>query len=92
MSGRITVSPEQMEEMARQFIEGGEQSRQILGALVKMVQNMEQDWEGLSKQRFYNEFQEADKQMQSFVHMLESIGQELAAMSQKFRTIDQNRM
>lgn len=92
MSGRITVSPEQIEEMARQFLEGGEQSRQILAGLVRMVQNMEQDWEGLAKQRFFYEFQEADKQMQALVHLLESIGQELAAMSHKFRAIDQNRM
>ncbi|WP_223067437.1 WXG100 family type VII secretion target [Paenibacillus caui] len=91
MAGRITVSPEQIEEMARQFLQGGEQSRQIIAGLTRIVQTMEQDWEGLSKQRFFHEFQEADKQMQAFVYMLESIGQELAAMSNKFRSIDQGR-
>ncbi|ANS74111.1 type VII secretion protein EsxA [Paenibacillus yonginensis] len=91
MAGRIMVNPEQIEEMARQFLQGGEQSRQIIAGLTQMVNSLEQEWEGLSKQRFFHEFQEADKQMQAFVSMLESIGEELAAMSNKFRALDQTR-
>ncbi|GGA38788.1 WXG100 family type VII secretion target [Paenibacillus physcomitrellae] len=91
MGGRITVNPEQIEEMARQFLQGGEQSRQIIAGLTQMVNSLEQEWEGLSKQRFFHEFQEADKQMKAFVYMLESIGEELAVMSNKFRSLDQTR-
>jgi WXG100 family type VII secretion target len=50
---------------------------------------MEGQWEGMTKQRFFQEFQEASKQMQAFVTTLNSISQELTAIANKFRTVDQ---
>ncbi|MBP2001000.1 WXG100 family type VII secretion target [Paenibacillus shirakamiensis] len=91
MSGRITISPEQVEQIARQFKQSSEESRQIVLGLTQAVQGMESDWEGVTKQRFIQEFEEADKQMKYFAQILESISEELNSISQRFRSIDQNK-
>ncbi|GIP21551.1 MULTISPECIES: WXG100 family type VII secretion target [Paenibacillus] len=90
MAGRITISPEHVEQIAKQFKMSSEESRQIVSNLANAVQGMEHEWEGVTKQRFIKEFQEADKQMKSFVQILDSISEELIAISQKFRSIDQS--
>lgn len=91
MAGRITISPEQVDQVAAQFKQSSEESRQIIAGLTHSIQQMEGEWEGMSKERFVQQFQEADKQMKSFMFILENISQELTLISQKFRTIDQSR-
>ncbi|AWB44414.1 WXG100 family type VII secretion target [Paenibacillus sp. CAA11] len=91
MSDRVHLNPEQIESIARQFMQGKERTRQISSDLALTVQNLEQEWEGVSKQRFMQDFQEADRQMRALVHTLEAIGLELSALAHKFRTIDQTR-
>ncbi|MDR0266682.1 WXG100 family type VII secretion target [Paenibacillus sp.] len=91
MSGRILITPEQVDTVANQFKQSGEQSQQLVSSLTQAIQGMEGQWEGMTKQRFFQEFQEANKQMQSFVQILNSISQELTAIAQKFRTVDESR-
>lgn len=91
MSGRILISPEQVDQVANQFKQSSEQSQQIVSSLTQSINGMEGQWEGMTKQRFFTEFQEASKQMQSFVQTLNSISTELTAIAQKFRSVDQSR-
>ncbi|MDO7905719.1 WXG100 family type VII secretion target [Paenibacillus sp. JX-17] len=91
MAGRILITPEQVDQVANQFKSSGEQSQQIVSQLTSSIQGMEGQWEGMTKQRFFQEFQEASKQMQQFVTTLNSISQELTAIANKFRTVDQAR-
>ncbi|AJS59062.1 WXG100 family type VII secretion target [Paenibacillus sp. IHBB 10380] len=91
MTGRILISPEQVDQVANQFKLSGEQSQQIVATLTQAIQGMEGQWEGMTKQRFFQQFQEASKEMQLFIQTLNSINQELTAISTKFRTVDQNR-
>ncbi|GIO29872.1 MULTISPECIES: WXG100 family type VII secretion target [Paenibacillus] len=91
MAGRILITPEQVDAVANQFKQGGEQSQQIVNGLTQAIHGMEGQWEGMTKQRFFQEFQEANKQMQSFVQILNNISQELTAIAQKFRTVDESR-
>ncbi|BFH63737.1 MULTISPECIES: WXG100 family type VII secretion target [Paenibacillus] len=91
MAGRILITPEQVESVANQFKQGGEQSNSIVTGLQQAINGMEGQWEGMTKQRFFQEFQEASKQMQSFVQILNNISQELTAIAQKFRTVDESR-
>ncbi|MCE5170436.1 WXG100 family type VII secretion target [Paenibacillus profundus] len=91
MAGRILVTPEQIDQVANQFRQSGDQSQQIVSTLTQSIQGMEGQWEGMTKQRFFQEFQEASKQMQSFVQTLNTISEELKAIAQKFRTVDEQR-
>ncbi|MFB5265207.1 WXG100 family type VII secretion target [Paenibacillus enshidis] len=89
MAGGILITPEQVDQVANQFKQSSEQSQQIVSSLNLSIQGMEGQWDGMTKQRFFQEFQEASKQMQSFVQTLNSISQELTAIANKFRTVDQ---
>ncbi|WP_374015705.1 WXG100 family type VII secretion target [Paenibacillus thiaminolyticus] len=91
MAGRILITPEQMDQVANQFKQGGEQSQQVVSGLTQAIQGMEGQWEGMTKQRFFQEFQEASGQMQAFVQTLNGISEELRTIANKFRTIDQQR-
>lgn len=89
MAGRILITPEQVDQVANQFKQSAEQSQQIVSSLTQSIQGMEGQWEGMTKQRFFQEFQEAGKQMQGFVQTLGMISQELSVIANKFRTVDQ---
>lgn len=91
MAGRILITPEQVEQVANQFKQSGEQSQQIVNSLTQSVNGMEGQWDGMTKQRFFQEFQEASRLMNSFVQTLESISTELRAIAQKFRMADESR-
>ncbi|MFC7679484.1 WXG100 family type VII secretion target [Paenibacillus sp. GCM10028914] len=91
MAGRILITPEQVEQVANQFKQSGEQSQQIVNSLTQSVNGMEGQWDGMTKQRFFQEFQEASRLMNSFVQTLDSISMELKAIAQKFRMADESR-
>ncbi|WP_106765957.1 WXG100 family type VII secretion target [Paenibacillus faecalis] len=91
MAGRILITPEQVEQVANQFKQSSEQSQQIVNSLTQSVNGMEGQWDGMTKQRFFQEFQEASRLMNSFVLTLESISTELKAIAQKFRMADESR-
>ncbi|MGM1045166.1 WXG100 family type VII secretion target [Paenibacillus uliginis N3/975] len=91
MAGRILITPEQVEQVANQFKQSGEQSQQIVNSLTQSVNGMEGQWDGMTKQRFFQEFQEASRLMNSFVQTLDSISTELKAIAQKFRMADESR-
>ncbi|MBA4496553.1 WXG100 family type VII secretion target, partial [Paenactinomyces guangxiensis] len=42
-----------------------------------------------TKQRFFQDFQEARKNMENFVHLLDNISQALTQIATKFRQTDQ---
>ncbi|GAA4722593.1 WXG100 family type VII secretion target [Brevibacillus fulvus] len=88
MAQRILITPDQVDAVAAQFRQGREESQQIIDRLNQQVQNMEGQWDGMTKQRFFQEFQEAKKSMDNFTQLLESISQELTHIANKFRQAD----
>jgi WXG100 family type VII secretion target len=89
MAGRILITPEQVDAVAKQFRQSREQSQQIIQRLNQQFHSLEGQWEGMTKQKFFQKFQEANKQMANFVHLLDSISQELTQIADRFRTVDQ---
>ncbi|OAJ72495.1 type VII secretion protein EsxA [Brevibacillus sp. SKDU10] len=85
---RILISPDQVDEVASQFQQSKEQSQQVIDRLNQQIHQMEGQWDGMTKQKFFQEFQEANRQMTGFVLLLESISNELHAIATKFRQAD----
>lgn len=56
MAGRILITPEQVDQVANQFKQSGEQSQQIVSSLTQSISGMEGQWEGMTKQRFFKSF------------------------------------
>jgi WXG100 family type VII secretion target len=86
----IKISPEEVEAVAKQVRASKEQSQQIINGLTQKIHALEANWEGMSKQKFAQDFQTAQKSMNQFVQLLDSIANELTHIAAKFRQADQS--
>lgn len=89
MTNRILVSPEQLEQVARQFAQSGQQSQQMVMSLHQSVQQMEALWQGMTRERFYSQYMETRIRMDKFVESLHTVSKELEHIAVKFRQADQ---
>ncbi|PWA06691.1 WXG100 family type VII secretion target [Pueribacillus theae] len=88
MSLRILVSPEELEGIAQQFRNGSENSRAQTQQLYQALQSLEGKWDGQTKKRFFDQFEESRRHMEAYVQLLDSIDQELRAIANRFRQVD----
>ncbi len=86
---RIKISPDQVRQVAGQFNNASNDSSQIIQRLQAAVNQLQPDWEGITKQRFYNEYQQWQSSMTKFVDLLENISQQLNQIADRFATADQ---
>ncbi|SMF82705.1 WXG100 family type VII secretion target [Paenibacillus uliginis N3/975] len=90
MSNRILVTPEQLNQVSSQFSQSGQQSSDIVQRLQQSIQQMEGQWEGITRERFYGEYQQARITMNKFIECLHTVSTELNQISVKFRTADES--
>jgi WXG100 family type VII secretion target len=57
--------------------------------LQRSIQEMEGQWQGMTRERFYGDYQQARATMIKFVECLQSISTELKQISVKFRSTDE---
>lgn len=91
MSNRILVTPEQLEQVSTQFAQSGQQSREIVDRLSRSILEMESQWEGMTRERFYGDYQQARATMNKYLECLQTISTDLKQISVKFRTTDEMR-
>lgn len=88
MANRILVTPAELRNVARQFQQGGDQTEQMTNRLTQALNGMQGQWDGMTKERFFQEFQNASNNMKQFVQMLESISQQLNSIADRFEQLD----
>ncbi|MCM3258656.1 WXG100 family type VII secretion target [Paenibacillus lautus] len=89
MSNRILVTPEQLEQVSAQFAQSGQLSGDMVQRLQRSIHEMEGQWEGMTRERFYGDYQHARTTMLKFVECLQTISTELKQISVKFRSADE---
>ncbi|ACX66184.1 MULTISPECIES: WXG100 family type VII secretion target [unclassified Paenibacillus] len=89
MSNRILVTPEQLEQVSAQFAQSGQLSGDLVQRLQRSIHEMEGQWEGMTRERFYGDYQHARTTMLKFVECLQTISAELKQISVKFRSTDE---
>ncbi|MEX3615935.1 WXG100 family type VII secretion target [Paenibacillus glucanolyticus] len=89
MSNRILVTPEQLEQVSAQFAQSGQLSSDMVERLQQSIHEMEGQWQGMTRERFYGDYQQARSIMIQFVESLHKISTELKQISGKFRTTDE---
>lgn len=89
MSNRILVTPEQLEQVSAQFAQSGQLSGDMVQRLQRSIHEMEGQWEGMTRERFYGDYQHARTTMLKFVECLQTISAELKQISVKFRSTDE---
>lgn len=88
---RIKITPEEVEAVAKQVTQTRAQSEQLINTLKGKIESLKGQWEGVSQERFFNEFEAAKKNMTSYLDRLESISKELQQAATKFRQADQSK-
>ncbi|MDF2628852.1 MAG: type secretion protein EsxA [Symbiobacteriaceae bacterium] len=89
MSGRlIRITPEQVRMVAGEFKSSSVQSQEIVTKLTSQINGMQGEWDGLTKEQFYTQFQEWQVKMREFVGVLDHINQQLVAIANRFEAAD----
>ncbi|UHA72075.1 WXG100 family type VII secretion target [Paenibacillus sp. 481] len=88
MSQRIMITPEEIDGVAGQFKRASSESQSLIGNLNTQINGLHGRWEGMTQQRFFQEFEQAKKNMNEFVTLLESINTQLTQISTRFRQAD----
>lgn len=91
MSNRIKISPQQVRGVANQFKNSSSESQTMVDRLSTTIRAIEGDWEGLTKEHFYQQFTEWKKTMSQFVIMLDDINKQLLKIADKFEAVDKER-
>ncbi|HET6261504.1 MAG TPA: WXG100 family type VII secretion target [Chloroflexia bacterium] len=85
---RIKISPEQVRQLSGQFKQASQESQQIFNNLSSSVNNIQGEWEGVTQQRFFQEYEQWKTSMSQFVQLLDSIGAQLDTVAARFENVD----
>ncbi|MFO7171885.1 MAG: WXG100 family type VII secretion target [Bacillota bacterium] len=85
---RIQVNPEELRAVAAQFRKSSEESNAMVQTLSTAVRNLDNNWDGLSSEKFYQDFEQWRQEMIHFVAVLDQIHQQLMAIAQRFEEAD----
>jgi WXG100 family type VII secretion target len=88
MAYRITITPEQVRGVASQFRAKSQESLSMTQFLDGKVKEMQPQWEGMTSQRFYSDFETWKQQMQKHSELLENIAVQLENAATKFEQVD----
>jgi WXG100 family type VII secretion target len=53
------------------------------------MENLRSQWEGMTKNRFYEKYEQSRRSMQTFTQLLEDVGRQLDTIAERFRVADQ---
>ncbi|WP_339312279.1 MULTISPECIES: WXG100 family type VII secretion target [Paenibacillus] len=85
----IKVTPEQLISVSKQFAAAQNQVFQMNHILKQQLFDIERQWDGSTKERFYIDFMVVQRVMDDFVSLSLSIAKELEGHAEKFRLADQ---
>lgn len=85
---RITIKPEQIDNVANMFHLAYGLSKTQMEGLQKAIKSLESQWMGMEKNRFYSEFQSSQQVFSSFLAKLQEIELELKDIARRFREAD----
>lgn len=88
MSVRIKITPDQVRSTAQMFHNASSQSEDLVNKLSTQIRAMEPEWEGLTKEQFYQQFQQWQAKMKEFVVLLENINKDLGVIANRFEAAD----
>lgn len=86
---QIKVTPEQLETVSGQFAQAHQQLSGFMSALDGKMSVMRSNWDGMERERFYNDYSTAQGTMKSVLELVLSIQSELKKIAERFRTTDE---
>ncbi|HEY3367379.1 MAG TPA: WXG100 family type VII secretion target [Symbiobacteriaceae bacterium] len=85
---KILITPEEVRGVAAQFKSAGEESHAMVQKLAGTVNTMQQNWAGMTSQKFYADYEHWQQSMNQFVVVLNEINQQLMVIAERFERAD----
>jgi WXG100 family type VII secretion target len=86
---RILLTPEYLRQVGGKFKTAANETQSEVAGLSKQMEDLCAQWEGATREKFYADFEKALATMRQYNPVLESIGDELIQISQRFAEADQ---
>ncbi|NMO94322.1 WXG100 family type VII secretion target [Paenibacillus lemnae] len=87
---KIKINPEQLDEAAARFLACSQSNLDMAVELKGIIDGMSGEWEGVTRERFYQSYTGSHEQLQSVSETLKTIGDELKAIADRFRSADES--
>lgn len=84
----IIIDAAKMQEAAAKFGDTSDRLKAISEDLDETIQDLEGNWEGISKQAFYKHFLDLKKYLESFADLSASISKEMNTMADQINKLD----
>ncbi|MBP1903395.1 WXG100 family type VII secretion target [Paenibacillus turicensis] len=90
MSKRIKIDPDHLNDIGKKFIACSEKNIAMAQELKGLIEGLNGQWEGNTKERFHQAYQDADQQLTSVSTVLQQVGEELNAIAERFKIVDES--
>lgn len=91
MSKQIKITPEELTRIGERFVKCSELNRTMATELKGLIGGVSGQWEGVSKERFYDSYSDAEKELENVSVLLSDVGEELKAIALRFKTVDETK-
>ena len=85
---KILVTPDELDQASNTFTQAQSQSVDLVSRLNSTISNFQGRWEGMTQQKFFQEYEAAKQNMQKYIEMLEEVSKELKTIATRFRQAD----
>lgn len=89
MSGRIRVTPAELQEMSNRYGQKSGEVENIIGDLDKMIQQLQGSWEGQSSQAFASQYERLKPSFKQMQQLLDEIKVQLSKTAGALEQADQ---
>jgi WXG100 family type VII secretion target len=86
---RILVTPEELRTVAGQFKSSHDEATTMIQKLDGTIKSLDANWDGVSSQRFYQNFELWQRKMIEFTGLLDEINHQLLQIAERFEQADQ---
>jgi WXG100 family type VII secretion target len=82
------VTPETVKGVASKFKAAAKDSRAQADTLSRDMENLRSQWEGMTKNRFYEKYEQSRHWMKQFTQLLEDVARQLDVIAERFMKAD----
>ncbi|MDC2863492.1 WXG100 family type VII secretion target [Bacillus sp. BP-3] len=87
--GQVRVDPDKLEAAADSISRNRQDIERIIQRLLQVTFELQMSWEGIARQRFFDEFFSKKKSMDDLVQLLQHLELELKKTAKTFREVDE---
>lgn len=87
---QIKLTPEELRQSAQRYTEGANNVEEVLNALTREQQVIDENWDGHAFDRFENQFNELTPKIREFIELLSDINQQLIKVADTLEQTDQD--